>query len=344
MSIHSKSIIFGTCFLLAGCLGFGPQDPAPVSFYGVKAGPGSAGVHIVSGKDTLYSISKRYNVVMRDVVVANNLNAPFVLTQGQRLTLPSPREYQARPGDTLYQISRLFGTSATEVAALNGMHAPYKIAPGQIVKLPGVNAVNTPQSVPMASTATAVPVASVSREVLEAPRMIERDMAALPGKKPQSPKETSPQAQTKIAAAIKPPAPKITSTTPKRASSKFLMPVNGKLVSSYGPKENGLHNDGINIAAPRGTPVQAADNGVVVYAGNEIKGSGNLVLVRHEGRWMTAYAHLDDVKVKRGDTIKRGQKIGTVGSTGSVDKPQLHFEVRRGTEALNPKLYLESQA
>ena len=88
--------------------------------------------------------------------------------------------------------------------------------------------------------------------------------------------------------------------------------------------------------------LKAADNGVVVYAGSELKGSGNLILVRHDNRWMTAYAHLDKINIKRGDVIKRGQSIGTVGSTGSVDKPQLHFEVRRGTEAINPERYLES--
>jgi murein DD-endopeptidase MepM/ murein hydrolase activator NlpD len=133
----------------------------------------------------------------------------------------------------------------------------------------------------------------------------------------------------------------ITATVPKRSSSKFLTPVAGKVISSYGPKSDGLHNDGINIKAPEGTPVRAAENGVVVYAGNELEASGNLIIIRHQDRWMTAYAHMSKLLVKRGDTVKRGQSIGTVGSTGSVDSPQLHFEVRRGTEALNPKQYIE---
>ena len=113
-----------------------------------------------------------------------------------------------------------------------------------------------------------------------------------------------------------------------------------KIVSGYGPKAGGFHNDGINIAAPRGTPVLAADNGVIVYVGNELKGSGNLILVRHADRWMSAYAHLDKTTVARGQVVKRGEKLGTVGSTGSVGSPQLHFEVRRGTQALNPAKYL----
>ena len=135
--------------------------------------------------------------------------------------------------------------------------------------------------------------------------------------------------------------PKIPSKTPARSSSKFMKPVEGALISSYGPKKGGLHNDGINIRAPKGAAVRAAENGVVVYAGDEIKGSGNLILVRHSDRWMTAYAHLDKINVARGAVIKRGQSIGAVGSTGSVDSPQLHFEVRRGTQAINPKIYLD---
>ena len=87
--------------------------------------------------------------------------------------------------------------------------------------------------------------------------------------------------------------------------------------------------------------MKAADNGVVVYAGNALRGSGNLILVRHADQWMTAYAHLDDMKVRKGQVLKRGQKIGTVGSTGSVATSQLHFEVRRGTTALNPKNHIK---
>ena len=116
----------------------------------------------------------------------------------------------------------------------------------------------------------------------------------------------------------------------------------GRTISGYGPKKDGLHNDGINIAAARGTPVKAAENGVVVYVGNELKGSGNLILVRHADRYMSAYAHLDRFLIKRGQTVQRGQTIGTVGSTGAVSSPQLHFELRRGTKAINPQGYIGS--
>lgn len=119
-----------------------------------------------------------------------------------------------------------------------------------------------------------------------------------------------------------------------------MWPVNGKIISNFGPTANGLHNDGINIAAPRGTPVHAAENGVVVYAGNQLRGFGNLLLIRHADGWVTAYAHNDTLLVKKGEQVKRGQVIARVGSTGNVSSPQLHFELRKGTEAVDPKIML----
>ena len=307
--------------------------------YGNSAGAGSAGVHTVSKGETLYTISQRYHIVMRDIVVTNNMNAPFKLASGQRLKLPPPQQYRVRSGDTLYEVSRLFGVESTEIARLNQMNAPYVLKGGQVLKLPSVTEKTAPYNVQTAVAMPAVPPTPVQAEVLAPPPGMEaapQKMAALPGQKPQAP------AQTMQTASAAPPPAAVSSAAPPRASERFLSPVNGKLISGYGPKTNGLHNDGMNIAAPRGTSVQAADNGVVVYAGNELKGSGNLVLIRHADRWMTAYAHMDKITVKRGDVLRRGQQIGTVGTSGSVDTPQLHFEVRRGTEAINPQRYLEN--
>jgi murein DD-endopeptidase MepM/ murein hydrolase activator NlpD len=140
-------------------------------------------------------------------------------------------------------------------------------------------------------------------------------------------------------AAAKPP---VIETPEPRGGSRFQWPVRGAILSDYGPKPGGLHNDGINISASRGSSVVAADNGVVAYAGNELRGFGNLLLIRHADGWMTAYAHLDDMLVERGAKVSRGQKIGTVGSTGNVSSPQLHFEVRRGNRAIDPRDHLGS--
>jgi murein DD-endopeptidase MepM/ murein hydrolase activator NlpD len=125
-------------------------------------------------------------------------------------------------------------------------------------------------------------------------------------------------------------------SAPKRVG-RFLVPVKGAIISSFGPKDGGLHNDGINIAAREGAPIRAAENGVVVYTGNELRGYGNLLLIRHSGGWVTAYAHTSKFLVKPGAQVKQGDVVAEVGRTGNVDRPQLHFELRKGTRAVNPQ-------
>jgi murein DD-endopeptidase MepM/ murein hydrolase activator NlpD len=118
--------------------------------------------------------------------------------------------------------------------------------------------------------------------------------------------------------------------------------VHGQIIEGYGTGANGTHNDGINIAARPGEPVRAADAGIVAYAGNELRGYGNLVLIKHSGGYMTAYAHNAQLLVRRGDAVKRGQEIAKAGSTGTVDTPQVHFEIRQGTRAIDPISLLPS--
>ncbi|WP_441261155.1 LysM peptidoglycan-binding domain-containing M23 family metallopeptidase [Bradyrhizobium sp. 521_C7_N1_3] len=121
----------------------------------------------------------------------------------------------------------------------------------------------------------------------------------------------------------------------------FRWPVRGKVVAAYHSKQaNNKNNDGINLAVPEGTPVKAADDGTVAYSGSELKGYGNLVLVRHSNGFTTAYAHNSDLLVKRGDTVKRGQIIAKSGQSGEVSEPQLHFEIRKGSAPVDPVRYL----
>jgi murein DD-endopeptidase MepM/ murein hydrolase activator NlpD len=120
----------------------------------------------------------------------------------------------------------------------------------------------------------------------------------------------------------------------------FRWPVRGRVITSYGAKTNGKQNDGINVAVPEGTPVKAAEDGVVAYSGNELKGYGNLILVRHANGYVTAYAHASELMVKRGDTIKRGQIIAKSGQSGEVGSPQLHFEIRKGSTPVDPLQFL----
>jgi murein DD-endopeptidase MepM/ murein hydrolase activator NlpD len=140
-------------------------------------------------------------------------------------------------------------------------------------------------------------------------------------------------------------APDVATTeTPVDANPQLALrwPLRGKIISGFGPKQNGLKNEGINIAVPEGTNIQAAEGGVVAYAGNELKGYGNLVLIRHEGGYVTAYAHAAKLLVKKGDLVKRGAIIAVAGQTGAVQSPQLHFEVRKGATALDPQKFLAS--
>ncbi len=130
--------------------------------------------------------------------------------------------------------------------------------------------------------------------------------------------------------------------TAATGNGQFGWPVQGNVISKFGATADGLRNDGINIAAPAGAPVQAAADGVVAYAGNELRGFGNMVLIRHPNGWVTAYAHNQSLTVKKGDQVKRGQTIARVGSTGNVQSPQLHFEIRKGTSAVDPMKYLGS--
>lgn len=370
-----KAAITVSCLalLLSGCLTpTGKQKPAELVAYGGKGGAGSTGMHTVLEGDTVYTVSKRYNLPLRDIITANNLSAPYHLPRGYRIKLPPPNEYRVRKGDTLNGLSRLFSASVSEMARLNDLPAPYVVKTGQILRLPSQQpklqeefAANVPPPTFSVTTEQVAPVtvgavesevlppppgqatvqtASVT-PVLSAPTVPASPQAVTPAAGfppqpiPQSPAATATAPAAKVQTASLPPsvAPKV---PPRMGNGKFMRPVDGKIISGFGPKDDGLHNDGINIKAPKGTAVRAADNGVVAYTGSGMSGYGNLVLIRHRDRWMTAYAHMDKTLVKKGDVVKAGQSIGTVGASGQVDSPQLHFEVRKGTQAVNPTSYL----
>ena len=160
--------------------------------------------------------------------------------------------------------------------------------------------------------------------------------AARAGAPPQSARLAQATTQVEEAAAEAP----VKASEATGALPTFRWPVRGKVITSYGAKTNGKSNDGINVAVPEGTPVKAAEDGVVAYSGNELKGYGNLVLVRHSNGYVTAYAHASELLVKRGDTIKRGQIIAKSGQSGEVGSPQLHFEIRKGSSPVDPLQFL----
>ncbi len=251
-----------------------------------------------------------------------------------------PARVAVKRGDTVYAIARRYGVSVRGVIDANRLAPPYKLLVGQMLVLPRdrVHEVRRGDTLYGISRRYRVDMTVIARaNKLGAPyRLRVGQSLRVPGA--AAPEPTAGARTASLgkpaggAAAAAPPPPQ---ARPPSGRS-FLWPVVGKLVSSYGPKEGGLHNDGINIAAPRGTAVRAAEDGVVAYAGNELRGYGNLLLVRHAGGWTTAYAHNDKLLVRRGESVRRGQVIARVGSSGSVSTPQSHFELRHGSRAIDP--------
>ena len=264
--------------------------------------------------DTVYSLSRRYNVPIRSMIEVNNLKPPFILSKGARLRLPAPSVHIVQKGDTIYSISRRYNVDMSVLTRTNNLYAPYSIYLGQILKLPGSVVEPTEHWISLKKRPTQTAARNTAKS---APKQIKT------GRK--STRKT----------AVRLPTP------PDRAKAKFAWPVNGTVMNKFGSAGGGRHNDGINIKVAEGTFVRAAENGVVAYAGNELKGFGNLLLVKHADGWITAYAHNKEFLVKRGDTVKRGQPMAKAGKTGNAKEPQLHFEIRRGTKAVDPMTYLE---
>lgn len=233
-----------------------------------------------------------------------------------------------RKGDTVYAISRRTGVDPRAIIAANNLKPPYVLHPGETLVLTGgqTYAVKKGDTLYSISRSFSIDMTSLSRaNNLKSPyRIAIGQVLQIPGG------GAGQRTQTALNVVL-----------PPREGSRFLWPVKGDILSSYGAKDGGLHNDGINIKTRRGEPVKAADAGVVVYADDGLKGYGNLILIRHQGGWVTAYAHNDKLLVKRGDAVKRGEVISWAGVTGDVTEAQLHFEIRKGTRAVNPISYLE---
>ena len=309
---------------------------------------------IVGTSDTLDLLAERYNVSAAAILQANGYKGPRVLSPGQQLIIPRQTAVAAAPalapaaskpvaaaaapssvhivnrGDTLMSIARRNNVPVGELAKANNLDQSAKLSLGMKLTVPGSNsAAAAPVAQPVAA-APAQPVAPVAAPATK---------LASAGGPPQSARLAS--ATTNVVEDK--PVVEAASVKPSEATGAlptFRWPVRGKVITSYGAKTNGKSNDGINLAVPEGTPVKAAEDGVVAYSGNELKGYGNLVLVRHSNGYVTAYAHASELLVKRGDTIKRGQIIAKSGQSGEVGSPQLHFEIRKGSSPVDPLQFL----
>lgn len=309
---------------------------AQVSEYGTPPADVDAGAEIVEKQDEKVVADDFLRVpdrVAEKRGVADDVLEIQKPTSGvQTVTRVELDTVRVAPGDTLYSLSRKYSVPVNDLAVMNNLRAPFNLVVGQKIRVPNLKDAQVakvvkqePKETPVAETKKSQKP-SVEVQKKETKTAKTQDVVAV---KKEAPKKISSDPTKKL--------PKITS----RSSSKFSWPVRGKILSNYGAKSNGLFNDGINISASRGSAVKAAENGVVAYAGNEVKGMGNLVIIQHSGGWMTVYAHMDTMNVRRGVRVNVGQKIGTIGQTGKVDSPQLHFEIRKGTKAYNPTVYLK---
>lgn len=337
--------VFLVAFLATGCgLVLKDRDPnvrvydspgrssstnAPVPTASVQVN--ASGVHVVQRGETLYAIARAYKTPLRTIITANNLIPPYKLNTGQRLTVPKARIHEVKRGDTVYGISRQYNVAMSELVRANGLREPYTIAVGQRLALPStVVRQSSPAPVQtVARSSTSQPSRNAAPNTVAQPPE-ETTFTSKGYPKPAARPEHEPAGPTQVAAIPKPA---------QRSASKFLWPVQGRVITGFGPTGKGRRNDGLNIAAPRGTPVKAAENGVIAYSG-KLQGYGNLVLVKHSDGYMTAYAHNGTILVRQGEAVRRGQTIARVGSSGNVDRPQLHFQLRRGENVLDPRGFL----
>jgi murein DD-endopeptidase MepM/ murein hydrolase activator NlpD len=326
---------------------------APRSIAATRAPGREAGATIIVGtSDTMDALAQRYGVTTAEILKANGYKGPRALQPGQQLIIP-PRAVAAAPaavapkavavaapvaappsvhvvnrGDTLMSIAHRNHVPVADLAKANGIDANSKLKLGQKINVPGAKSAAAPAVAQPAQVASAQPGA------VAAPAT---KMAAV---EPAKEKARLAQATTTPEAAAAVTETPVKTAEATGALPTFRWPVRGRVVTGYGAKTNGKSNDGINVAVPEGTPVKAAEDGVVAYSGNELKGYGNLILVRHSNGYVTAYAHASELLVKRGETIKRGQIIAKSGQSGEVGSPQLHFEIRKGSSPVDPLQFL----
>ena len=268
------------------------------------------------------SLAGEYHVSKQAIIAANHLEAPYKIKIGSRLVIPgagAPAVQQAMAP------SSASATATPDMIPLDDPPTPRASAPPPVPPPPAVAAPPRPPSPPpqLAPAPVAAPMPQPAPASAAPTKSI-----AFPPREPSAAEEARAEAATSAA----PPQ--------NHGGGHFPWPLRGRVLASYGVAADGTHNDGINIAASRGTPIEAVDAGIVAYAGNELRGYGNLVLVKHGNGWISAYAHCDELLVKKGDPVYRGKVIAKVGATGGVSEPQLHFELRQGKRPVDPRGYL----
>ena len=308
-----------------------PQQPVPApaspppAWEARTVVPGATEVKtgrvVVAAGDTLSAIADRTGASIEQIAQANGIEPPYRVRLGQRLTIPGGRYHRVGKGESGIAIARAYGVQWGRIADLNRLEEPYVLREGQRLLLP--------------SSAETARMTMEQRAA--AFRLDIEDLIS--GSEPAVAVNAKPAKAIKSAARPSVP-PTVPVAEPPRFAGRFDWPLKGRILRPFGDLGDGRRNDGINIAADEGEAITAAADGVVAYAGTGIAVYGGLVLIRHGDGWLTAYGHAEELLVKRGQAVKRGQTIARAGETGSVSEPQLHFEVRQGRRPVNPATML----
>ena len=344
-----------------------PQERMPPPFEPAHAGPPpmprgkpAALLLTVAEGDSVHRIARQHGVEPSAIISLNGLSEPYWLLVGQRLRIPletdSVAPHREPPSEQSWRAGRNgAGVATTEIAAPAHevqITAAEPLTPTREERVTGIEtAAPVPEAhvaavetwTPRRSTrATQIETSAAAREPSAAsaavgpvvPLQVHEEAAPMPPAAPGNRAVRAKSSPSTLSALTRQADVNGVPLPPTR--NTFLWPIEGRVISRFGSKPGGTHNDGINIAVPVGTAVRAAQNGVVAYAGNELRGYGNLVLIRHDGGWMTAYAHNDSLLVGKGEVVQRGQVISRSGKSGRVSRPQAHFEIRRDGEPQDP--------
>jgi len=275
--------------------------------------------YVVAPGDSLRRVAERTGAGSEAIARANGLQPPFTIRTGQRLTIPGGRYHLVRSGETGIAIARAYGVEWSRIVAANALEEPYVLRAGQRVLIPG-----DPGRAPSVADRAAAFRLDID-DILTG-----GEPAAAPRQAPVKPVANSGR--------VLPPTAVV--AAPARLQGGFVWPVDGTVVRRFGPGKSGERNDGIKIAVPLSTPVRATADGVVAYAGDGIAALGGLVIVRHGNGWTSVYGHAAKLLVQRGQSVKRGQTIALSGDTGYADRPELHFELRKGRTPVDPQSQL----
>lgn len=293
----------------------------------------SGGTHRVSAGETLGSIAQKSGASVTEIATANSLSPPYALSIGQSLLIPASRFHRVTAGETGIAIARAYGLPWADLVALNGLEEPFILKAGQRLKLPPALSSPAAEVAPDAGSAEDPMLARASAFKINLEDI-------LTGGEPAQSDVSGPASDEGVTTRITPPSSKAV-VEPARFSGSFNWPVAGRVISRFGPASEGIINQGIEIRTIAAAPVQASSDGVVAFVGNDVVGYGGMILIRHGGGWISAYGRVATAKVRRGQQVKRGDVIG---STGTGTSPQLHFQLRKQRQPVDPLKQLPPRA